>query len=136
MSTIRRTIDIEDGLQAALNASGVAACAPPVPETLGEVLPFAVVTRTGGNELSAVQDSHTVSVDCYAATWAKAQALAGRLTALVRSLPGSKMEGVPVYASSIEAVPYGNADPTHPTVPRVTFSASITTRVAHVLEND
>lgn len=126
-----KTIDIEDGLQAALNAQGIRACAPPVPPDLGAELPIVLVTRTGGQQQNIVQDSHTVSVDCYAPTWAEAQAHASALTAAIRALQGARVGGVPCYQANINVLPYNNQDPDHPTVPRVTFSATLLTRVAH-----
>ena len=123
-----RTIDIEDALQALLNAGGIRAFAPPVPHDLeGGIL----VTRTGGQEQSYVQDVHAVSLDCYAATDAEAVELAGRATRWLRALPGESVGGVPCYAAEVTALPYLNTDPDHPTLPRCTLNAYVTTRVAH-----
>lgn len=131
MNNVLRTIDIEDALQAALNADGFVACAPPVPPTLGSTLPFVVLTRTGGSTCSLVQDWHYVSVDVYASTWADAQAQASQLTAWFRALAGTTLGGVPCYKCDINAYPYNNTDTDHPTIARVTFNAHVLTRVAH-----
>lgn len=123
-----RTIDVEDALQALLNEGGVKAFAPPVPHDLdGGVL----VTRTGGQEQSYVQDVHAVSFDCYAGTDAEATALAGEVTRWLRALPGKTVGGVPCYQAEVTALPYMNTDPDHPTLARCTLNAYVTTRVAH-----
>ncbi|MBR2838985.1 MAG: hypothetical protein IKE55_09395 [Kiritimatiellae bacterium] len=124
------TIDIEAALVEALGAAGVGASAPPVPATLGAALPWAHVTRTGGSEAAYVQDVHRVDIDVYGSTEAAAAQAAGRLCGLVRSLAGSALGGVPCYSASIETLPYSNPDPRHPTLPRVTLKAQITTRTA------
>lgn len=131
MSNILRTIDIEDALQQALNAEGIAACAPPVPADLGSTLPFVVLTRTGGSEQSLVQDWHYVSVDVYAATVASAMTAASFLTAWFRALPGSTIGGVPCYKCDINAYPYNNTDQDNPKLARATFGVHVLTRVAH-----
>ena len=123
-----RTIDIEDAIQAEMNADGIRAFAPPVPHDLeGGIL----VTRTGGQEQSYVQDVHAVSLDCYAATDAEAVELAGTATRWLRALPGKTIGGVPCYAAEVTALPYMNTDPDHPTISRCTLNAYVTTRVAH-----
>ena len=119
------TIDIEDAIQAALNADNIKASAPPVPANLG---PCVFVHRTGGFTQAYVQDVHTVDFDCYAETEAEAMAAACRLTGWVRALQDL---GVPVYETETTTLPYNNPDPNHPTLPRATFSAQITTRVEH-----
>lgn len=121
------TVDIEGALQAALNEAGVAACAPPVPADLSEMC---VVTRTGGFERAYVQDVHVVSIDCYAPDWERAQAVAGEVCGIVRSLPGSTV-GTACYASEVTTLPYSNPDPSHPSLARVTVGAQVATRVLH-----
>lgn len=122
-----KTIDIEDALQAALNADGVKAAAPPVPANLG---PSVYVHRTGGYGTQYVQDLHTVDFDCYADTEAEAMAQACDLTAWVRALEGRELTA-PVYIAQITTLPYNNPDPNHPSLARATFSTQITTRVTH-----
>ena len=123
------TVDIENLLQAYLNANRIKACAPPVPVDLdaGQV----IVTRTGGQERSYVQDVHFVSVDCYGDTAAGAMALACLLTEELRNLSGKFLGDVPVYESGCTALPYNNPDPNHQTLARATFSVQIVTRVKH-----
>ena len=122
-----KTIDIEDAIQAALNAEGIKAAAPPVPANLS---PCVYVYRTGGNSQNYVQDTHLVSFDCYAHTEAEAMEQADELTKWVRYIVGRDLL-TPVYASELVTLPYNNPDPSHPTLPRATFLAQITTRVAH-----
>lgn len=121
------TIDIEDALQAALNADGIAACAPPVPANLAEQV---VVVATGGYSQAYVQDVHAVSFDCYASGETEAMSRACALTRWVRALPG-KTVGTYCYGAEVETLPYNNPDPAHPTLARATFAARITTRVRH-----
>ena len=122
-----QTIDIEDALQAALNAQGIKAAAPPVPANLK---PCVYIYRTGGYGTNYVQDLHTVDFDVYAETEAEAMEQADELTRWVRSLEGRDI-GVPVYISQITTLPYNNPDPSHYNLPRATFAAQITTRVTH-----
>ena len=121
------TIDIEDALQAALNADGIKAAAPPVPANLS---PSVFVHRTGGYGTQYVQDLHTIDFDCYAETEAEAMAQACELTRWVRSLEGREIT-VPVYIAEVTTLPYNNPDPNHASLARATLSAQITTRVAH-----
>ena len=128
---MRETIDIEGALVAALKERGTSASAPPVPSRLGSTLPHVHVTRTGGDEVSIVQDRHRVDVDVYAATSAAAMSAVCELTGWLRSLVGSTLGGVPVYDARVDTLPYDNPDPLHPTIPRATFKASLVTRVQH-----
>ena len=121
------TLDIEDALQAALNAQGIKAAAPPVPAKLG---PSVYVHRTGGYSTQYVQDLHTVDFDCYEPTEAEAMAKADALTRWIRELEGRDI-GTPVYISKVTTLPYNNPDPNHSSLARATVSAQITTRVKH-----
>lgn len=131
MSTTRRTIDIEGGLQARLEADGWASCAPPLPSTLGSTLPFVCVTRTGGTRSAFVQDDHAVTFDVYADTESAAMESACDLTAWAADLVGSDIGGEPCHLVSIGALPYSNPDPRHPTLARASFPARIRTRTSH-----
>lgn len=122
-----QTIDIEDVLQAALNAEGTKAAAPPIPTDLG---PCVAISRTGGYGQEYVQDVSTVDFDCYERTEAEAMAKACRLTRWARALPEADT-GASIYASQITVEPYNNPDPNHPTLPRATFTVQITSRVQH-----
>lgn len=123
-----QTIDIEDTLQAALNAAGIVASAPPVPANLK---PCVFVYRTGGFSQNYVQDAHSVDFDCYAENEAAAMAKACELTAWVNALPQAQGLDTTVYAATITTLPYNNPDPNHYTLARATFSVQIITRVAH-----
>lgn len=122
------TIDIEDALQAALNADGITASAPPVPANLS---PCVFVYRTGGFSQAYVQDVHTVDFDCYAKTEAEAMRRADLLTAWIRALPDDQKLTATTYAAEVTTLPYNNPDPNNHTLARATVSAQITTRVRH-----
>lgn len=124
---ICRPIDIEDELQAYLNANGIRACATPVPANLAP--PMCVVWRTGGEQRAYVQDVQRVSIDCYGESVAGAMRTAHDAVALVRDLSGRTI-GTFCYASSA-SLPHLNPDPDHPTIPRATFSAEVVTRSEH-----
>jgi len=132
MSTIRKTIDIEAGLQALLVADKWTACAPPLPPTLGSSLPLVAVYRTGGTRALFVQDEHAVTFDVYAADDAAAMESADALTAWASALEGRDIGGEPCHLVEIGALPYNNPDPRHPTLARASFSARIRTRVSHI----
>lgn len=123
-----QSVDIEGTLQAALEADGYTAAAPPVPANLA---PSVYIHSTGGFSQSYVQDVHTVDFDAYDTTEAQAMSTACQLTEWVRALPERQGLEVPTYAAEITTLPYNNPDPNHPTLKRATFSAQITTRVKH-----
>lgn len=124
---MRYTIDIEDALQARLNADGIKACAPPVPADLAA--PMVVCYRVGGRERAFIQDIHNMSLDVYASTEGEAMVAANRLAGYLRDLPGTKV-GTTCYTVDITTLPYLNPDPSHPTLPRCTIAADIATRMA------
>ena len=113
--------------------------APPVPADLHQ--DAVVITRIGGYEQAYVQDVSTVHFDCYSDSEARSAEMAAWLTEMVRSLVGVEMEitffvsgdtaWTHVYAADIQTLPYFNPDPRHPTLPRYTLSARITTRMLH-----
>ena len=90
-------IDIEAALAAALGSSfgtDVGVSAPPLPaDYTGK--PWVLITRTGGTQLPGhagrVYNTHYVSIDCYAPTWATAQYIASWTTGLVQALPGETL---------------------------------------------
>ena len=131
MSTIRKTIDIEAGLQALLVADKWTACAPPLPPTLGASLPLVAIYRTGGTRSLFVQDEHAVTFDVYAADEAAAMSSACTLTAWATALEGQSIGDEPCHRVEIGALPYNNPDPRHPTLARASFSARIRTRTSH-----
>ena len=131
MSMTRRTIDVEDALQAALNADGYRASAPPIPRDLGSSLPYVLVRRTGGYENGMVQDMHLASIHVYAEDDAQAMHEADALTAWVRALAGHDLGGVPCYVAAVSTLPYGNPDPDRPELARCTIGVQLLTRTAH-----
>lgn len=133
MSRIRRTIDIEGALQAALSDSGWSASAPPWPADLGETLPHVHIVCTGGSRSLFVQDESNVSLHVYAATEAAAMEAACDLTAWVCELPGNPLGGSTCHAAQIVARPYSNPDPRHPDIARATVGIRVRTRTLHQL---
>lgn len=119
-----RPIDAEDMVQARLNADGLNASAVPLPDDYDERLPFALVTRTGGQTYHTAADMHVVSIDVYAGTWAAATEAASKAVESVRALAGRYHDGVQVYRVDCD-MPYTNPDPAHLEVPRMTFAATV-----------
>lgn len=121
-----RPLDIEGALADALGW-----VAPPLPSGFADVLPCVYVTRVGGSNSTRVIDAHRLSVDCYASTWARATAAAADAVAALMALEGSTIADdlfeAPVYVTEA-GLPYTNPDPEHPTVCRVTFTATLTVR--------
>lgn len=128
-------IDIEAAMAGYLSEKDVTASAPPLSADYAERLPFVLVTRTGGSQRSRVLSAHSIDVDVYAATWAEAQSEANAVWGYVVQAEledltwtdGEQTLWCPCYTSEAN-LPYNNPDPRHPNVPRVTFSATVTTR--------
>ena len=125
---MRKSNDIETGLQARLEADGYHASAHSVPAAIGANLPHVHVTRTGGYTMDMVVEYNIVDFDCYAQDPADAMTVASDLCAWVRDL-GASTVGSYCYASEVTTIPYGNPDPRHPTIGRATFKAQILTRI-------
>ncbi len=121
-------VDAEALLAADLTTEACPVFAPPVPETLGQSLPAALVERTGGTRLNPVMDRHDVTVSVWAATWAEATAQAGRLAGAAARLPGSQGASVQWRACDLTALPFAAPDPQQPALPRVQFTAALTCR--------
>lgn len=119
--------DVEDALRRDLSRV-VPCCAPPVPESLGEALPFAMVRRDGGEQLNLVVDSHLVTVSVWGATKQAAMEAADRLAAAVRTLPYDAGTCVQWRSSRITATPFDAPDPDHPTIQRVQLTAAVSCR--------
>lgn len=117
-------IDIEEYTRLALAAGGFDASAVPLPDDFTARLPFALVTRTGGQSLPT-SDQHLVSIDVYADTWATATSAANECVSIVRAMRGDFVDGVAFYDVGA-SMPYVNPDPNNEYVPRMTFTASIT----------
>lgn len=135
MNELVTPIDIEAAMAGWIESNGVTASAPPLSQDYTDRLPFAVVTRTGGSQRTRVLSTHSIDVDVYASTWAGAQTAANRIAAIVAKAEAEDLTWVedgrtlscPCYTSTAN-LPYNNPDPRHPNVPRVTFSATVTTR--------
>lgn len=110
-------------------ALDMGASATPIPEDLGDVLPYAVVYNVGGyrDRDTRVLDVGAISVDVYADTPALAMSVCGDVAALLDALPDNA-GAVQVYAAQVTTLPYDNPDPRHPTLPRATCAADVVTR--------
>lgn len=111
-----------------LAATGMSAFAPPVPETLGESLPCAMVERTGGTRLNHVMDAHYVTVYVWAATWEAATACANRVAGAIARLPDTAGTSTQWRAAELTSLPYAAPDPNQPSIPRVQMTATLTCR--------
>lgn len=120
---MRKSNDIETVLYQSLYDYGYSASAHAVPASLGDALPHVHVVRTGGFTSDLVIEHHNVDFDVYADDPAEAMTAACNLCDWVRNLVGSEF-----YSSEITTLPYGNPDPRHSTLARVTFKALILTR--------
>ena len=116
-------IDVEAALAADLGVH-----APPVPPSLGSVLPYCAVERVGGGRADLVVDTHYVSFDVWAATWEEAQGEASRLLAAACSLPRDPSASGTWCAVTVDGMPYDNPDPRRPDLARVTFFVAATCR--------
>ena len=120
-------LDAEELVARALAAAGIAAGPTPVPDELGETLPYAVVTQVGGSRSGLVVDAFSLSVDVYAQGWAEAMGAAREAAAVVASLELSPGE-VQWRASTLDALPYANPDPERGDLARATFAATVVLR--------
>lgn len=119
-----KPLDIENVMREHVGSQVEYPCsAPPIPQDLEP--PSVVFTRTGGSTSDLVVDSSSVMIHCYGSTWADAMDEANEVAGAVKALPYLDN---PVTASALNTLPYNNYDPQHPDVPRVSFSAIITTR--------
>jgi len=115
-------IDIEKAFSEAIGVS-----ATPVPANLGETLPYTCVFTTGGTRSDIICDMHSMDLDTWDETWAKAMARACELVGLLTGLEGSTVNGVSYARVLITGLPYANPDPDRPDLARVTFSAQVIT---------
>lgn len=111
---------------------GLYACATPIPEDLGAVLPLAVVYNVGGERVGLTVDRAAVSVDVYAQTPADAMNAAAVACAACAALPEYSGGACQWYQCDVSTLPYDNPDPRHPTIPRATFAADLYARPAIV----
>lgn len=129
MTTVRKPIDAEDALQAALCAAGFNACALPLPESYA--LPHVLVRCNGGSQASFAQTAFSVTLECRAETLAEAVETANEASAAMLALEGGEAGGVPVYRVAPSSLPYSDPDPDNPTVSRVSCGWTVTTRYSN-----
>lgn len=140
MMQIVSPIDIEDALRidlttlySALGITGVTFSAPPVEPTLGELPATGVIVcfkRVGGSRDALVVDTHAVSVDLYAATWADAIDEANRLAGVIAQLPYQSSTAMQYHAVDIATAPYALPDTSNPVQPRVRMLIDIIAKAA------
>ena len=128
MASALEPIDVEEALSRDLSTTGCPVAPPPVPETLGEVLPRAEVRRDGGVRMNPVMDSHDVTVSVWAPTWAQATGEADRIAGAIARLAATEGTSVQWRTSSVTGLPFAAPDPAHPTIPRVQLTANVTCR--------
>jgi hypothetical protein len=131
-------IDIEDALRIdlttlyeTLEITGVTFSAPPVEPTLGEIPATGVIVcfkRVGGARDDLVVDTHAVSVDLYASTWADAIAEGNRLAGVLTQLPYQATTRIRYQAVDLVTAPYALPDTSNPVMPRVRMLADIITK--------
>ena len=130
------TVDIEDALQrdlseaARLSGFSIGVSATPVPDNLGETIPYAVVTKVGGSRSDIVVDEHFVSIDVWDKRWALVTDSASKMVALLLALPDMPDTSVDYLKIDLQISPYNNPDIRHVDLPRATFTAAVTTRSA------
>lgn len=133
-------IDIEDALRIdlttlyeSLSIDDVTFSAPPVEPTLGELPATGVVVcfrRVGGTRDDLVVDTHAVSVDVYATTWADAIDEANRLAGVIAQLPYQANTRIRYQAVDIATAPYELPDTSNPVMPRIRMLINIITKAA------
>lgn len=127
-------IDIEDALRvdvstaAALGGFSFSMAAPPTPTDLGASLPYVLVERMGGTRESLVIDEHVVAVDVWDNDWADAHKTANEVLGVMFSLPETEGLSQDYLDVAVNAFPYDNPDPDHEDIPRVSFTAHVSTR--------
>lgn len=140
MMQIVSPIDIEDALRIdlttlyeSLSITGVTFSAPPVEPTLGELPATGVIVcfrRVGGTRDDLVVDTHAVSVDVYAGSWADAIDEANRLSGVLSQLPYQSTTHIRYQAVEIATAPYELPDTSNPVMPRVRMLINIITKAA------
>lgn len=128
MAPALEPVDVEELLRLDLGTDACPVSAPPAPDDLGADLPFAVVSRDGGERINPVVDSHNVTVSVWAPTWAEAMGQANRIAGAIARLPSTDGASTQWRTADITALPYSSPDPVHPNIPRVQFTASVTCR--------
>lgn len=121
-------LDVEDLLRQELTSGECPVAAPPIPESLGDTLPLAVVQRDGGTRVNPFVDAHDVTFFVWASTVAEATACANTLAGKVASLPHTSSELVQWRDATLTSLPYIARDSQHPNLSRVQFTASVICR--------
>lgn len=121
-------IDVEAEIASDLNSPDVPVLPPPVPEDLGSTLPIAVVKRDGGARANPYVDSHNLTLSVWGRTWASAMQAANALAGSIARLPQTPGTSVQWRSSDITGLPANSPDPSHPSIPRVQFTAAVTCR--------
>lgn len=140
MMQVVSPIDIEDALRldlttlySAFGITGVAFSAPPVSPSLGEIPAGEVIVcfkRVGGSRDALVVDTHAVSVDLYADTWADAIAEGDRLAGVLAQLPYQSITAMQYHAVDIATAPYPLPDTSNPVLPRVRMLINVIVKAA------
>lgn len=123
---IVRPIDVEDALRVDVGEifPGVECFAPPAPDELQPE--SACFMALGGVAQTVVSNEYSVRVDVWAATDARAMALANEIAGACASLPWRTFQSGRHYLTAeINATPYGNPDPLRPLVPRASFRLEV-----------
>ena len=129
MMQIVAPIDIEDALRIDLSTlyesigiTGVSFSAPPIEPELGEIPATGVLVcfkRVGGSRDSLVIDTHAVSIDLYAQSWADAITEGDKLAGALSQLPYQQSTSIQYHSVSIATMPYALPDPSNPVLCRV-----------------
>lgn len=88
---------------------------------------FVLVPRIGGVRRNLVVDAATIAVECWARTDAQAAALAALVRGLVGVLPSQRLNGVPIYRVDEYSGPANLPDP-RTAQARYTFTVAIAYR--------
>lgn len=118
-------VDAEEALSSDLSIEACPVCPPPVPETLGDRLPWALVERDGGVRENPWVDSHNVTVSVWAGTWAEAMREADRLAGAIARLPATGGTSVQWRRADVTGLPSAAPDALHPDIPRVQLTATV-----------
>lgn len=129
MMQIVAPVDIEDALRidltsiyANLDITGVSFSAPPIEPELGEIPATGVLVcfkRVGGMRNSLVVDTHAVSIDLYAQSWADAITEGDKLAGVLSQLPYQQSTSIQYHSVSIATMPYALPDTSNPVMARV-----------------
>lgn len=122
------SIDIADAIQSALNDSGHAASAWPLPKDFEDRLPFTRVTALGGTTTDVVLDRFRVQLETWAETNADAMDEALLVAAELKGFAGGKLGDSPCYSVTITSLPHDAEDPYHPDLPVAETFAEVAVR--------